>query len=339
PHFVFETAYDAHGRVASFTYPTGLGYRNVYENGYLTQVQKKDDNALYWKAISRDAEGRVTREELGNGVTTDRTYKPASGFIDTILAGTLNGSVLTASVQNDVYGFDFLGNLTSRYQYATGSSTDEQYTYDALNRLTAVFNNGVSPKTVKYDEIGNIVARSDVGAYSYTGCGGAHRVCNITGPFTSGSYGYDANGNMVSAGNGRTLTWASFNLPASITAAGVTEAFLYSPEYERVRRVATDGSSTVYINPRIDLGGTFEKNRKADGSSEFVHHLYAGSQVVGSVTTASALVLNATLWQTRLETAPTTANNPTGIKLLPTTSDPHALITWSATPSPNDPVP
>lgn len=52
------------------------------------------------------------------------------------------------------------------------------------------------------------------------------------------TYTYDANGNLVS-GNGRTLTYTSFNAPASISTASYGYAYTYNAEHERVRLVTT----------------------------------------------------------------------------------------------------
>lgn len=330
PDFVHSTTYDAAGRPEIITYPTGFGYKNVFDsNGYLTEIRHKTSNALYWRADARDAEGRITRETLGNGLVTDRKYKPDSGYIENIMTGTLDAGSLIASVQNDSYAFDVMGNLQMRNQYFGSNSLTEIFDYDNLNRLTkATLTNGAisSSVTANYDVLGNIFSRSDVGAYSYGAaisvsnpandglvagwvpinmgnglsflvnglvpqvlsspagiCGGVHRVCGISGNL----FDYDANGNMVS-GNGRSYTWTSFNMPDVITKGSITDSFTYSADHERVRKVSrvngAISSTTVYINPRIDLGGSYERTYKA-GVTEHTHHLYAGGAVVGAVVT------------------------------------------------------
>lgn len=339
PDFVHSTTYDTAGRPETITYPTGFGYKNVFDTGtgYLIEVRNKDSNALYWRANTRDAEGHVTRETLGNGLVTDRKYKPDSGYVENIMTGTLSAGSLIASVQNDGYAFDGIGNLQMRSQYFGSNSLTETFDYDNLNRLTkATLNNGAisSSVTANYDVIGNIQSRSDAGTYSYSAaitvpnpayatfvphntwipigmgnglpifvngpvsapsqqltlspagtCGGAHRVCGISGVLNT-SFSYDANGNMLS-GNGRSYTWTSYNYPLQITQGAGTESFLYTPERERVRRVSVANgqtTTTIYLNPRIDLGGTYERTDK-DGVTEHTHHLYAGGAVIGAVVT------------------------------------------------------
>ncbi len=66
------------------------------------------------------------------------------------------------------------------------------------------------------------------------------------------AYTYDANGNLVS-GNGRTLTYTSYNAPATIANAAYGYAYTYNAEHERVRLVATreDAKAAIfsYIEP------------------------------------------------------------------------------------------
>jgi RHS repeat-associated protein len=285
PDFLVSATYDSAGRPESVTYPTGVGYKNIYDSfGYLSQVRDKDTNALYWQAVDRDAEGRVIRETLGNGLVTDLAYQPDTGYIETVQTGTLSGTALTANVQNDAYSFNAIGSLTSRSQYFGSFSLTESFGYDALNRLTSATPLGGVQKTARYDEIGNITFRSDVGDYINTGCGGVHRVCAVG---FSGLYSYDNNGNLLQ-GNGRTIEWFSNNYPKKVTQGTTTETFLYTAERERGRRVSVENgqtTKTVYINPRIDLGGTFEKTYKPDNTVEYTHHVYAGGDVIGSIVT------------------------------------------------------
>jgi len=380
PDFVYNTTYDTVGRIDTLTYPTGVGYRKVYNAyGYMSEVRNKADNTLFWRLDARNAAGQITQETLGNGLVTRRTYKPATGYVDTIATGTLNGTSFIATAQNNSYTFDNIGNLNTRTEAFNNIS--EAYIYDSLNRLVQS-TMGSTIKTVKYDALGRIYYKSDVGNYSYGQnitlpnpsytpnwtpyntwipigmgnglpifvwgavsppsptltvasagtCGGIHRVCNIAGSLNT-SFIYDNNGNM-STGNGRSYTWNSFNMPKTITqGTTVSESFVYDANHERVKRTSTDNGSTtttLYINPRLDLGGTFEKNINPDNSIEYVHHLYAGGQVLGSVVTKSNYSSPTALWSTDLTTAPTTTSpNATGLTL--PAVDTNGLIAWDNT--------
>jgi len=287
PDFIIKWNYDSAGRLLSLVYPTGIGYRNIYDtNGYLREVRDLAGTRLYWAATARDALGHVTSQTLGNGLVSAYKYKTDTGFLESINTG---GS----TVQQNSYTFDALGNLTNRNQNINGISITEAFTYDNINRIKSIVNQKGLTTTATYDAIGNIASKSDVGTYNYTTGGtscGVHKVCAIsstTGGLNT-SFAYDANGNLLT-GNGRTNTWTSFDMPLQIKQGTSTESFLYNADHERVRRVSVDSAgkatTTIYINPRIDVGNTFERSYLPDGSMENTHYIYAGSNVVGSYLT------------------------------------------------------
>ncbi|WP_336038934.1 polymorphic toxin-type HINT domain-containing protein [Acinetobacter calcoaceticus] len=283
PDFITKWNYDNAGRMLAFAYPTGFGYRNIYDtNGYLKEVRNLAGTQLYWSADARDARGNVTAETLGNGLVTKRAYKAETGFIESISTGD-------AKVQQNTYSFDALGNLTNRNQNLAGISVNETFSYDNINRLTSVVNQSGGKVTATYDAIGNLTAKSDTGTYNYatggTSCG-VHKVCTIsstTGGLNT-AFSYDANGNQLS-GNNRSYSWTSFNMPLQIKQGTTTESFMYDANHERVRRTSVENgktTTTLYINPRIDTGGTFQKSYLPDGTAEYTHYLYAGGDVLGS---------------------------------------------------------
>ena len=76
----------------------------------------------------------MTEEQYGNGIITDRVYIPQNGLLKTITSGLGGGT----GAQNLEYHFDVLGNLKSRKdsnQTVQGSTLQETFNYDALNRL------------------------------------------------------------------------------------------------------------------------------------------------------------------------------------------------------------
>lgn len=97
--------------------------------GYLQQVRNTANTTLvYWQANAVNARGQVTQETLGNGLTTIRAYNAQTNRIQGINTG--NGNV-----QNLVYAFDTLGNLTERKDLAQNLA--DTFSYDNLNRLTS----------------------------------------------------------------------------------------------------------------------------------------------------------------------------------------------------------
>ncbi|WP_151960999.1 RHS repeat-associated core domain-containing protein [Acinetobacter bereziniae] len=245
--FINKWNYDAAGRVLAYAYPTGFGYRNIYDtNGYLKEVRNLAGSQLYWAANARDAHGNVTQETLGNGLTTSRTYQPDTGFIESINTGN-------ASIQQNSYAFDALGNLINRNQNLAGISNNEAFTYDNINRLKTVVNQQGQTTSVNYDAIGNITQKTSNLDYK---------------PVKEQTY-----------------SWNSFNMPISIQQGSDSESFIYDANHQRVRRTSIeDGktTTTVYINPRIDTGGTFEKTYLPNGTTEYTHYIYAGGDTIAS---------------------------------------------------------
>lgn len=281
--YITKWNYDTAGRTLAFAYPTGFGYRNIYDtNGYLKEVRNLAGNQLYWAANSRDARGNVTKATLGNGLMTNRAYKADTGFLESINTGN-------ATIQQNTYAFDTVGNLTNRNQTLAGISINETFSYDNLNRLQSVVNQKGITTSVTYNAIGSILTKSDTGTYNYTTGGtscGVTKVCTVSST-TGGvntTFGYDVNGNSLT-GNNRTFTWTSFNMPLQIKQGTTTESFMYDANHGRVRRISVENgktTTTVYLNPRIDTGGTFEKSYLPDGTTEYTHYLYAGGDVIGS---------------------------------------------------------
>lgn len=259
--------YDAHGRPASQTVNNVFVTNNVYNaQGHLAEVRRVDTNALLWRADKIDAEGHITQETYGNNVVTTRGYEAETGRLKTLQAGTGN------AVQNLSYVYDSIGNLTSRSDGVTGGAGTESFGYDALNRLTT--RNGAT--YVSYDELGNITWKSDVGNYSYPAAGQPrpHAVTQAG----STAYGYDANGNMASRA-GRSITWTSYNLPYQLTETSGTTTFLYDGDHVRIKQT-TATKSVIYLNPRIDLGGHYDKETE-NGVTKHEFYFYAGGRPIG----------------------------------------------------------
>ena len=111
------------------------------------------------------------------------------------------------AVQNFGYSYDVLGRLTTRSDANTALS--ESFTYDALSRLATAQVGVDIAKSFSYNNIGNILIKSDVGNYSYPAPGQP----SISGSVVNTTFTYDANGNQT-GGNGLTLTYASFKVYA-----------------------------------------------------------------------------------------------------------------------------
>jgi RHS repeat-associated protein len=240
--YTFAATYDAASRLSSVTYPSGLVLNYTYTSlGYASQIVGPGGIA-HWTANARDAELRLTQQTAGNGVVTTQSFDAETGRLLDILAGTGN------IVQNFSYTYDVLGNLLTRADANT--SLSETFTYDNLNRVTsATVSQSVAPvKNFSYDAIGNLLTKSDVGNYTYPLAGSAlpHAVTSISGGTVSTSFTYDPNGNQTS-GLGRSISYTSYNKPASITQGSSTLFFSHDIDHQRFKQVAPEGI-TLYFD-------------------------------------------------------------------------------------------
>jgi len=205
-----------------------------------------------------DARGNITNELLGNGVTRSANYEHNTGLLESLQA-TLGATTF----QNLALQWDQVGNLEQRKETGNSRNLTENFLYDNLNRLKSSQVVGSTAQTLTFNAIGNITNKSDVGNYSYgAGSAGPHAVTSAGGQ----TYVYDANGNNTS-GDGRTISYTSFDKPDEIIKGSHKVEFEYGPDRSRYRRTDTNSSNgrvtdTLYI-------GSVEKITNPDGSKEW----------------------------------------------------------------------
>ena len=217
---------------------------------------------------------------VGQSLTvTDRLYSPATGRIQTIKTGN-------SLIQNLAYGFDQLGDLTSRDDGV--NNVHEIFNYDALNRLTRTDMTGATglTKTYGYSSTGNLTYKSDVGTLVYPVTGiKQHAVQSVTGTvngLVNPTYTYDTVGNLLDEKTGttiqRSITWTGFNMPLKISAGSSTIDFLYDADHARVKETrmtgATVDSQTYFVNAGNAL--FFEIETKGT-ITEWKHYIHAPS--------------------------------------------------------------
>ena len=213
-----------------------------------------------------DAEGRITEEYLGDESLTGMGYMTGSGRLLYTHASRDNSGT-QEDIQNLVYEYDDVGNMLARSDLL--NDLTETFTYDALDRLTSSqLSDATTTQTAVdyyYNAWGTSPLRGMWGRIPIP----PHPILNprphaVTGiSFNGGgsaTYTYDNNGNMTS-GDGRTLTWYSFDKPKSINKNGNTRDFYYSPDRGRYKQVH-NSTTKHYIEDSLvtvnDPGGTVE---------------------------------------------------------------------------------
>jgi RHS repeat-associated protein len=294
--YQYDYAYNESGQLHTLTYPVSTAgvrvkVKYLYTNGTLSQVRDYTgdvDGVNYWSLNLLNARGQAISEAYGNGLWLQSTYDALTGELSERRSGT-GGS--ENNVQQLAYDWDTAGNLVSRQDLRQGLT--ETFSYDALDRLTGASGPGGSSLTLAFDAIGNLSSRSDVGSYTYHA---TRRHAVIAAG--SNSYAYDANGNLTTR-NGASVSWTSYNLPATLNAGGYSAQFSYAPDRARWRQVssyATGSETTIYAGGLLEKlttpvrthwkhliatpSGQVQRLRRSDGTSET---LYLAADPLGSV--------------------------------------------------------
>ncbi|GAB5560521.1 MAG: hypothetical protein SynsKO_21680 [Synoicihabitans sp.] len=297
--FYTDAGYDSFGRPHTMDYfwrpkgqeyPVGdttggtwhsYGIVNSYSaHSYLEEITTTDiDSAgnpapkTWWKvgASGYDALDRPVAVRKGNALWTQRTYHPADNLLTHIKTGSSLGN---SSVQNHNYGYDGLGNLTSRQRQNTSPET---YTYDNLNRLK-------QPGGIVYESNGNITSKPSVGGtVSITAYHDDHPHAVRTYNYDSQTYTieYDANGNLtqrhIPSGDPEDPTvthhakWTGFDKPHWLAKGTVGSEFLYGADRQRVAHLRFDAMSgddpsnyapSNYTRKKIYVGSGMEVDYK-----------------------------------------------------------------------------
>jgi RHS repeat-associated protein len=249
-----DSSYDSLHRVDEITYP-GVAHRltikTAYNNlGFPVELMDAITGKRYYQALAMDARGNITSDKTGNGVNVTRGFEAKTGYIDFIAGYSILDAPYAPSIQYLDYDFDDLGNLVERNDYKENIA--ESFQYDLLNRLTSTtadFGNGQEQYTaVTYDALGNIKTKTGVGSYNYgdecAGGGfGPHAVCGISSPKNT-AYTYDLNGNMT-GGDGRSITYSSFDKPTSIIKGSNTTLMAYGAARQLIQREDSTASGTT----------------------------------------------------------------------------------------------
>ncbi|WP_434631477.1 RHS repeat-associated core domain-containing protein [Pseudomonas sp. Z1-29] len=239
--------------------------------------------------IRYDAQGQIEQETAGNGVQTTLTYSPEDGRLierQAVRAGDV--------LQHLLYAYDPMGNVLSiedkkqpiRYFANQRIEPVSRFAYDSLYQLIEATgweaggaNQGPDSvgrndpaavsnyrQTYRYDEAGNLLELTHVGAQSHGREIKAARYSNRCLPYRNGeapteeeiAAAFDARGNCLELDAGRFLAWDLRNQLSSVTpierASGLndSEAYIYDGGGQRVRKLRTlqTGARTVAAEVR-----------------------------------------------------------------------------------------
>ncbi len=269
------TSYDQYSRPSVLTYPDGYAVQNIYaSDGSLKSVLRVSDNQILWTSLAKNARGQFITQRFGNGIQSQATYDPNTGLVSTIKTG---------AAQNLSFTFDKIGNLTQRQDLLV--SRTENFSYDNLNRLIKSEVLGQSPVHASYDEIGNIIYRSDVGSYYYEENGaGPHAVSRIVG-LKPNVYQYDQAGNRISSSQG-TIAYNSFGKPTAIAQGNNLIRLTLDSNGDRFQEKLF--VSGILKQEKIKIGSLYEKVTKFSPTTapivQHLHYIVGGDGLFAAVT-------------------------------------------------------
>ena len=318
--------YDGHDRHSTWTFPskTTPGQTNAldYEqygydaNGNRTSVRKRDGTTI---AYTYDALDRETLRVVPASVTGAAGYSVYSGYelggaqtysrfgsaTGTGVTNVYNGfgRLVTATTNMDgtartlTMEYDANGNRTAFVPTASTGYYLQNFTYDGLDRLTALQEFGATRDSIGYNSAGR---RSTLAAVT----------SGVTTSTTT--YGYDGLARLSSlahdlAGSAadQTLGFPLYN-PASqiMTRTATTDAYVSNTAYNVSRGYSVNGlnqytATTSNGSPSASFGYDANGNLTSDGTSSFVYdgenRLVSAS---GAKTGSFAYDPQGRLWQT-----------------------------------------
>ncbi|MFA6409812.1 MAG: RHS repeat-associated core domain-containing protein [Gammaproteobacteria bacterium] len=293
--YVIKTSYDNFSRPLTATYPSGLQVQNHYNDlGYLTRIDNAKTSELYWQLNATNAAGQITSETNSNGLITNYTYNPKTGFltdINTKLSAALAvqkqffplqtaqkpthtkadanniKTLQDTAMQGLHYSYDVIGNMTQRTDSV--NNVTENFSYDDQNRLTQNSIVGGETTTYKYDRIGNLRYKSDVGDYFYgEKKAGPHALTSIISGITRRVFQYNANGDQLSGtvhGIHRNISYTSYSKPKTIQQGNATTNFYYNADRDEFMRTDVNTVKTVTTIATTLYLGNYEITSESDG--------------------------------------------------------------------------
>jgi RHS repeat-associated protein len=239
-----DFTYDAYGRVTETTFPSSHSESYAYDaDNNLTSKTDRNGNTIEYVY---DALNRLTGKTYPDSTTVGYTYD-------------LDGKVTEVSDPTGTYNFtyDNMGRLTgtsTEYSFLSGTSTNA-YTYDAASNRTGFTAPDSSTSTYSYDTLNRLTALANSWAgsfgFSYDALSRRTQMTRPNGVTTN--YTYDILSHLLSVlhqVSGSTIDGASYTLDSAgnRTAktdefASITSNYTYDPIYELTQ--VTQGGSTT----------------------------------------------------------------------------------------------
>jgi YD repeat-containing protein len=254
--------YDASGRLASLTYPTGRVVTYAYDSaGRIDSVDASANGSPVNLAstITYDALGNITSRTLGNGIVETHSIDSRGRVVTIDAAGVMSRS-LTWSADSTITAIADNIDFTASQSFA----------YDLADRLTSA-SGGYGNISYAYDANGNRTGKTDAAG---TVSSAYEAATNRLASSGSATYTRDAAGNRLSDGT-LSYTYAVNNRLISVadsTTGALLADYQHNGKGERVSKTV-DGVTTWFV---YDLSGNLIGEYNSDGVM-IAEHLYGPS--------------------------------------------------------------
>ena len=247
--YTFQYSYRLNDSLSSVRYPSGKTVNFTTDDaGRVIQIKAGTKTYADLTASSTPftADGRIAQMKLGNDLWETRNYQ-TPGTPTLFRLGTTAGGNDKLELEYNYLATANNGNLATQVIRQPGHTWTQNYTYDALNRIsTASEANGFN-RTYGYDQYGNRWIASSSGITAYE----PHEPTagSLFNPANNqlANQSYDAAGNQTGYAP-RTLAYDAENRMISATSAlNGNEYFVYDGDGRRVRKtwIPNGGSSQV----------------------------------------------------------------------------------------------
>jgi len=262
----FTTAYtyDAANRVATMTYPDGREVTYTRDLlGRVTQVSMTRDGKTDLLSSGRQyrADGLLTAQTLGNGITESRSYDQQGRLTD-----------ISSSGLNRSYQYDANGNVLG----ILDGNQNSTYQYDALDRLTSdQWVNDLVSRAIgfSYDANGNrTYMNASRGATQYDYVSNSNRLSRIG----NHAYQLDAMGNTLSDGKRRFKYDATGRLSALYVHNQLRATYKYNSKGLRTRK------SLYRQHDRFDRDEDSREHRNSYGMT--LYHYDLNGELIAETT-------------------------------------------------------
>ncbi|MFD1266686.1 RHS repeat domain-containing protein [Paenibacillus motobuensis] len=232
------------GNKASLITPDGK--QTTYDYDALNRLSSVKDHAGT-TAYTYNAAGQLIEKIAANGSTTQYSYN-SRGLLEKLSEQNQTGNILN----KHEYSYDAAGNILKWIETIDGKKRDKSYTYDELNQLIQVIDQG-QERTYRYDSFGNRIEKAGTGdstTYSYNS---ANQLLEEKSGGVQKKYQYDPRGNLT------TVTIGSKTL----------ESYTFD-ETNRLVQAVKEGKTAEY---RYNGQGARIQSKTADNTQDFVTDL------------------------------------------------------------------